>query len=43
MNFLKSVYQWPFLQEPLYRWAIFVVAMIFIFATWATVIKYMQD
>lgn len=38
-----KVKNWPFLQEPLYRWVIFVVAMTFIFMAWGTVLEYMKD
>lgn len=38
-----QIKNWPFLQEPLYRWVIFVIAMTFIFMTWGAVLEYMKD
>lgn len=38
MDFLKSIKNWPFLQEPLWRWAIFVIALAFILASWSVIL-----
>lgn len=38
-----QIKNWPFLNEPLYRWVIFLFAMIIILMTWGTVIAYMKD
>jgi len=42
MDFLKSITNWPFLNEPLYRWAIFIIALIFILAAWRIVLSYVD-
>lgn len=41
MDFLKSIGNWDFLQEPLYRWAIFFVAMCIIAMVWRATLGYM--
>jgi len=33
---------WPFLQEPVYRWFIFVGVLLLIFASWGVIIGYMK-
>lgn len=33
---------WPFLQEPIWRWAIFVLLLIVIFFMWSTIIAHMK-
>lgn len=42
MDFINKIKNWPFLQEPLYRWAIFFVAMCLIAAVWRCVLSYME-
>jgi hypothetical protein len=37
-NPLSSVTDWKFLQEPLYRWALFVFALICILAAWRAIL-----
>jgi hypothetical protein len=39
----EKIKNWPFLNEPLYRWAIFAFAMIIILMVWGTVLAYMKD
>jgi hypothetical protein len=41
MNIFNSVKNWEFLDEPLYRWAIFFVAMCIIAMCWRNVLGYM--
>jgi hypothetical protein len=42
MNFIQSITNWTFLQEPLYRWAIFVIAMAFISFGWQAILGFMR-
>lgn len=42
MDFLNSIKNWPFLNEPLWRWAIFVIALIFILMAWKCILEYMK-
>ena len=42
MNYLANITNWPFLNEPLYRWAIFALAMALIGLGWSNVIGYMK-
>jgi hypothetical protein len=42
MDTLKSIKDWPFMQEPLYRWAIFFVAISIIAMVWRCVLSYME-
>lgn len=42
MNPISSVYNWTFLQEPLYRWVIFLFALGFIGMAWGTLVSYMK-
>ena len=37
-----KIKNWPFLNEPLYRWAIFTGAFLLILATWACILEYMK-
>jgi hypothetical protein len=37
-----KVSQWPFLQEPAYRWFIFVGVMLLFFTCWGIIISYMK-
>lgn len=41
-NFFGGITGWKFLQEPLWRWAIFIIALIFILAAWGRVLSYMD-
>lgn len=41
-SFFDSVVNWPFLNEPIYRWAIFVMAMAFISWGWSGVLGLMH-
>lgn len=38
----EKIAAWPFMQEPLYRWFIFVGVMILITAAWAIIVGYMK-
>jgi hypothetical protein len=38
----KKILDWPFLQEPAYRWAIFVGLMLLIFYLWRVVLTHMK-
>lgn len=40
---LDSITKWPFLNEPLYRWAIFLLALILIMGTWGMILGYMKS
>lgn len=42
MDALKSIKDWPFLQEPMWRWFIFLGAMIFISLVWRIILSYMK-
>lgn len=39
---MSNPFNWQFLQEPLYRWFLFVVVMILFLATWADALRYMK-
>ena len=39
----KSLIDWPFLQEPAYRWAIFVGVLLMIFVMWRFIIAHMKS
>lgn len=43
MNFLDNIKNWPFLQEPLYRWFIFLGALIVIMMCWGILLKYIKE
>lgn len=43
MNFLDNIKNWPFLQEPLYRWFIFFGAFIVITMCWRILLKYIKE
>lgn len=38
----SKVINWPFLQEPAYRWAMFVGLMLMIFIMWRFIIAHMK-
>lgn len=38
-----NIKNWPFLQEPLYRWVIFIIALTFIMMAWRSVLGYMKE
>lgn len=42
MDFLENVADWPFLQEPLWRWFIFVGAILGMLYGWSGVIDLMK-
>ena len=42
MDTLYNVVDWPFLQEPLWRWAIFVGVMLGFLYAWNGVIEFMK-
>lgn len=39
---MMSPLNWRFLDEPMWRWAVFAIAMIFILAAWNTVLRAMR-
>ena len=41
-QFVQNIIDWPFLNEPLYRWAVFMVAMGFITTGWHGVLEFMK-
>lgn len=41
-DFISGIVNWPFLAEPLYRWAIFMIAIGFIGAGWSGVLEFMK-
>ena len=43
MDSVKKVFDWPFLQEPLWRWFMFLVAITLFSAVWASVLKYVKE
>lgn len=43
MNQITNVFKWPFMQEPLWRWFMFLVAITLFSAVWANVLKYMKE
>lgn len=42
-DFVTNVKDWPFLDEPLYRWAIFFGAMLGIAYAWNGVLRVMKE
>jgi hypothetical protein len=42
MSFVQNVKNWPFLQEPLYRWFIMIGALLFIFMAWGVILGYVK-
>lgn len=43
MDFLKNIADWKFLNEPLYRWVLFFIALALIGLAWRGVIGFMKD
>lgn len=43
MDFLNNIKNWPVLQEPLYRWFIFLGALIFLMMAWGVILKYIKE
>jgi hypothetical protein len=43
MDLLSSVTNWEFLDEPLYRWAIFLVALSFIAFAWNGSLRILKE
>lgn len=41
-NFFQKIADWEFLDEPLYKWFIFYIAMIAIAITWNIILGYMK-
>ncbi len=41
-NAIQNIIEWPFLNEPLYRWAIFLIALSFITFAWNGVLSLMM-
>lgn len=41
-NSFPNPLTWQFLDEPMYRWAVFLLAMILILAGWSTVLRAMR-
>lgn len=39
---MNSALSWSFLQEPIYRWFIFVVVMILFMTAWGDVLRFMK-
>jgi hypothetical protein len=37
-----KITNWPFLQEPAYRWFMFVGMMLLLFTAWAIILGYMK-
>lgn len=37
-----SIKNWPFLNEPLWRWAIFTGAMVMILMCWGVILEHMK-
>ena len=42
MNAINQAFNWPFMQEPLWRWFMFLVAITLFSAVWAMILKYMK-
>jgi hypothetical protein len=40
---LDKIKNWAFLDEPLYRWALFIVALTFILFAWRSTLKLAQN
>lgn len=43
MDKIKSAFNWPFMQEPLYRWFVFLIAITLFSAVWARMLTYMKE
>lgn len=41
-NIISSAANWNFLQEPLWRWVVFLIAISFLMGVWAMILGYMK-
>lgn len=42
MNFISNIANWPFLDEPAYRWMIFFIGFSLFLGAWSGVLGYMK-
>lgn len=42
MGAVSNLFSWPFLNEPIWRWFVFIVAISLFMAAWAGVLAYMR-
>lgn len=42
MQPLSGLINWEFMNEPLYRWALFLIAWTFLIAAWNSILKIVQ-
>lgn len=42
MDFVNSLTGWKFLNEPLYRWFLFIIALAFMLWAWAAIVSFMK-
>jgi hypothetical protein len=42
-DFFSGVKNWEFLNEPMWRWFIFIIAFTFMLMTWGAILNYMKD
>jgi len=40
---MSNPFDWPFLQEPLWRWFIFIIALTLFTITWNGVLEFMRS
>lgn len=40
--FITSITTWPFMSEPIWRWAIFILALMLIITSWKGVLRHME-
>lgn len=42
-DMLSSAVSWPFLQEPIWRWLVFIIAIGGLLAAWNGVLRHMRS
>ena len=42
-DLLSNAVSWPFLQEPIWRWLVFIVVLGFLLSAWNGVLRHMKD
>lgn len=42
MDFIKGVTNWEFLNEPLWRWFLFVIALSLMLFAWGAILSFMR-
>ena len=40
---MDKLYDWPFLNEPIWRWFVFLIAIGFLMGAWARVLEMLKE